>query len=134
MTPPQAMPPSDTRPEARYWARADTAQAYAAFADPSCPPCSKRQYAQQQGIPRSTLGRWLRRAFPAHLATDAPVRLGTITRSVRILYCVPNPPLSVDLSEILVFTRVVQGGSFTAASSSSRSASAPACFSARLGS
>src|SRR3954451_1442771 len=30
----------------------------------------------------------------------------------------PHPTMDVDLGEILVFTRVVQGGSFTAASSS----------------
>jgi DNA-binding transcriptional LysR family regulator len=35
-----------------------------------------------------------------------------------VLYRVPPKTMSVDLSEILVFTRVVQGGSFTAASSS----------------
>jgi hypothetical protein len=70
MTPCQAMPHSAPRPEPRYWARAATAQAYATFTDPSCPPCSQRAYAQQQGIPRSTLGRWLRRDFPAHLETE----------------------------------------------------------------
>jgi Family of unknown function (DUF6399) len=67
MTPSQAMPNSEPRPEPRYWARSDTAQAYAAFADPSCPPCSQREYAQQQGIPRSTLGHWLRQDLPEHL-------------------------------------------------------------------
>jgi len=61
------MPTSDTRPEPCYWSRIDTAQAYATFSDPFCPPCSQREYAQQQGIPRSTLGYWLRQEFPDHL-------------------------------------------------------------------
>ena len=48
---------------------------------------------------------------------ERPEHLGTIRQTLSILYRVPLPTLSVDLSEILVFTRVVQGGSFTAASS-----------------
>jgi Family of unknown function (DUF6399) len=67
MTPSQPMPDSATRPASAYWSRMDTAQAYAAFSDPSCPPCSQREYARQQNIPRSTLGHWLRRDFPDHL-------------------------------------------------------------------
>jgi hypothetical protein len=67
MTPCQPMPASDARPESCYWSRMDTAQAYAAFSDPSSPPPSQREYAQQQGIPRSTLGHWLRQELPAHL-------------------------------------------------------------------
>jgi hypothetical protein len=70
MTPSQAMPNSNARPESRYWSRLDTAQAYAAFSDPAYPPCSQREYARQQGIPRSTLGRWLRHDLPDHLDKD----------------------------------------------------------------
>jgi DNA-binding transcriptional LysR family regulator len=47
-----------------------------------------------------------------------PGRSRTIRQSIGILYRVSHPTMSVDLGEILVFTRVVQGGSFTAASSS----------------
>jgi hypothetical protein len=67
MTPCQPMPASASRPEPRYWSRMDTAQAYAAFADPSCPPCSQREYARQQGIPHSTVSHWLRQELPNHL-------------------------------------------------------------------
>jgi hypothetical protein len=70
MTSSQTMPNSNTRPESRYWSRLDTAQAYAAFSDPSCPPCSQREYARQQGIPCSTLNRWLRHDLPNHLDKD----------------------------------------------------------------
>jgi hypothetical protein len=56
MTPSGAIPDSDTRPEPCYWSRLDTAQAFADFSDPFDPPFSQRQYAQQHGIPRSTLG------------------------------------------------------------------------------
>jgi Family of unknown function (DUF6399) len=67
MTPPQAIPDTAPRLEPRYWSRLDTAGAVAAFSDPFHPPVSQRHYAQQHGIPRSTLGDWLRQDFPAHL-------------------------------------------------------------------
>lgn len=47
-----------------YWSRMDAAQAYSDFTDPGNPPISQRQYAQEHGVPRSTLGFWLRQDFP----------------------------------------------------------------------
>ena len=58
------------RPEPCFWSRFDTAQAFADFSDPFRPPCSQRDYAEQHGIPRSTLGYWLREEFPDHLDKD----------------------------------------------------------------
>lgn len=57
----------DARQDSRYWSRLDTAQAYADFSDPTDPPISQRQYAQEHGIPRSTLGYWLRQPVPEGL-------------------------------------------------------------------
>jgi PAS domain-containing protein len=67
MTPCQASPDTDPRPEPSFWYRVDTAQVVADFADPFDPPLSQRQYAQEHGIPRTTLGYWLRKDFPDHL-------------------------------------------------------------------
>jgi Family of unknown function (DUF6399) len=67
MTPSQSTPEAACRPEHHYWSRLDTAQAFADFSDPVNPPFSQRQYAREHGIPRSTLGDWLRQDFPEHL-------------------------------------------------------------------
>jgi hypothetical protein len=69
MTPCDAIPETTRRPETCYWSSFDTAEAFADFADPFHPPCSQRDYAKQHGIPRSTLGYWLRQEFPDHLDT-----------------------------------------------------------------
>jgi hypothetical protein len=52
-------------PEPFRWQRAAPAQAFDHFSD--LDPRSQRQYAEQEGIPRSTLGYWLRRPAPADL-------------------------------------------------------------------
>jgi len=57
----------DARQDPFRWEPITTAQACAAFADPLDRPTSQRQYARQTGIPRSTLGYWLRKSFPDHL-------------------------------------------------------------------
>jgi Family of unknown function (DUF6399) len=60
MTPPQANSTASSRQDPFRWSRSDRAEAHAAFRDPFDFPASQRQYAQQHGIPRSTLGDWLR--------------------------------------------------------------------------
>jgi Family of unknown function (DUF6399) len=67
MTRRDAIPQTACWPESCYWSRFDTAQAFADFADPFRHPFSQRDYAEQHGIPRSTLGYWLRQEFPDHL-------------------------------------------------------------------
>jgi hypothetical protein len=67
MTPCHSTSSIDARQDSPYWSCLDTAQAYADFTDPTNPPFSQRQYAQQHGIPRSTLGYWLRQPAPAGL-------------------------------------------------------------------
>jgi hypothetical protein len=65
MTPSHCTNPPPPRTDPFRWSRADTAKAFDHFAAQD--HSSQRQYAQQQGIPRSTLGYWLRRDTP----TDA---------------------------------------------------------------
>jgi hypothetical protein len=49
------------------WPPITTAEVCGAFADPLDRPTSQRHYARKHGIPRSTLGYWLRKPFPDHL-------------------------------------------------------------------
>lgn len=65
MTPSHATDQPPPRTDPARWQRADTARAFDHFA--SAEHGSQRQYAQQHGIPRSTLGSWLRREDPADL-------------------------------------------------------------------
>jgi hypothetical protein len=52
------------------WQQLQIAAACDRFYDDSEPPTSQRQYAQQQGIPRATLGSWLRKPHPEGLHPD----------------------------------------------------------------
>jgi hypothetical protein len=63
MTPPHCTAPSDPRTDPFRRPRAEAAQAHDHFRQSQ--PQSQRQYAQQTGIPRSTLGYWARRDDPA---------------------------------------------------------------------
>lgn len=66
----QTTPDTDPRQQPFRWTRLDAAHAVADFADPFQPPTSQRAYAQQHGIPRATLGAWLRHDPPADLDPD----------------------------------------------------------------
>src|SRR4051794_4306713 len=72
MTPPHCRQAPEPRTDPVRWPRAEAAQAHDHFCQPQ--PQSQRQYAQQTGIPRSTLGYWARRDDPAqadpHLHPD----------------------------------------------------------------
>jgi hypothetical protein len=65
MTPPQATPSTASRQDPFRYSRSDRAAAWAAFSDPAAPRPSQRHFAQQSGIPRSTLGDWFRSPPPA---------------------------------------------------------------------
>ncbi len=65
MTPCQPTPSTASRQDSFRYSRLDRAGARSAFCDPSVPPRSQRDFAQQSGIPRSTLGDWLRTPPPA---------------------------------------------------------------------
>jgi len=53
---------AQARPEPFRWSRRDAVAAVADFHDPDAGPRSQRQFAQQQGVPRSTLQHWLDQA------------------------------------------------------------------------
>lgn len=63
MTPCESTNPQPARTDPFRWSRADSALVFDHFAEPD--PCSQRQYAAENDIPRSTLGYWLRRDDPA---------------------------------------------------------------------
>lgn len=62
MTPSQSTPHADARPDPSRWPRDQRGRACAHFADPA--PLSQREYARRHGIPRSTLGDWMRQDDP----------------------------------------------------------------------
>ena len=49
--------------------RDEMARAFDAFRDPDS-PFSQRQYANEHGLPRSTLGDWLRQEAPSDLEAE----------------------------------------------------------------
>jgi hypothetical protein len=53
---------AQARPEPFRWTRRDAIAAVNDFHDPHASPLSQRQFAQQQGLPRSTLQHWLAQA------------------------------------------------------------------------
>ena len=63
MTPPHCSQPPGPHTDPFRWPRATAALTHDHFGQPD--PQSQRQYAQHAGIPRSTLGYWLRRDDPA---------------------------------------------------------------------
>jgi hypothetical protein len=58
----------DPHTDSFRWDRVVAARAFDHFQDAN--HSSQRQYAQEQDIPRSTLGDWLRKDFPEHLDPD----------------------------------------------------------------
>ena len=75
MTPSHSTPQHSQRTDPQPWSRDDVANAFDHFADH--PTDSQRDYARNHGIPRSTLGDWLRQEAPAGCEPD----LGAFLRS-----------------------------------------------------
>jgi hypothetical protein len=113
MTPTQASIDASARPESCYWSRLDTAQAYADFSDPYDSPASQRQYACTHGIPRSTLGYWLRQDYPDHLDAEVvrffrcPAGLAFLRRLVLVLLLIFHHRNPCGLRPIGEFLRLV---------------------------
>ncbi len=122
MIPCQVTAESASRPESPYWSRFDTAQAFADFSDPFNRPFSQRRYAQQHGIPRSTLGDWLRQDFPAHLDPEfvsffrCPAGLAFLRRLVLALLLVFHHRNACGLRQIGHFLEVVELDHFVGSS------------------
>ena len=64
MTPDQSNPDADPQPDPGRWTRTQTTQACYDFRHPDPAPFSQRQFARDHGLPRSTLGHWLRHHRP----------------------------------------------------------------------
>jgi hypothetical protein len=122
MTLSQATPRTDTRPDPVFWSRLDTATAFADFSNPLERPCSQRAYAQQHGIPRSTLGYWLRQDFPDHLDPDlvwffrCPVGQAFLRRLVLALLVTFHHQNACGLRPIGSFLEQVELDSFVGSS------------------
>ena len=122
MTLSQPTPHIDARQDPFLWDRIDTASAHADFADPSNPPVSQRHYAQQHGIPRSTLGYWLRKDFPDHLDPDlvwffrCPAGYAFLRRLVLALLLVFHHENACGLRPISSFLELVQLDPFVGSS------------------
>jgi hypothetical protein len=122
MTPGDAIPQTTIRPEPCFWSRCDTAQAVAAFSDPFNPPSSQRDYAEEHGIPRSTLGYWLRKEFPEHLDPDlvsffrCPAGLAWLRRLVLALLVVFHHRNPCGIRPISDFLELVELDPFVASS------------------
>ena len=122
MTLSRTTPSTDTRPDPVFWSRLDTATAFADFSDPLGRPCSQRDYAQQHGIPRSTLGYWLRQNFPDHLDPDlvwffrCPTGHAFLRRLVLALLLIFHHKNACGLRQIGSFLKQVELDSFVGSS------------------
>src|SRR5262249_4715406 len=88
--------------------------AFAAFTASTDPPPSQRQYAAEHGIPRSTLGHWLRQDFPEHLDLDLvcffrrPAGEAFLRRTVLALLLVFHEQSPSGLRPIGTFLRLAE--------------------------
>src|SRR5262249_713310 len=73
MTPAQSTPDPARRPAPSRWTRTRTTQARYDFHHPENAPRSQRQFARDRGLPRSTLGHWLRQHRPTAPAPEPPL-------------------------------------------------------------
>jgi len=105
-----------------FWSQMDTARAVADFSDPLEPPLSQRRYAEEHGIPRSTLGAWLRKEYPDHLAKDlvaffrCPVGLAFLRRVILALLLVFHHRNPCGLHAVSHFLELVELDHFVGAS------------------
>jgi hypothetical protein len=70
MTPAHSNPDTGPRPDPFRWTRAETTQLRYDFQHPERAPRSQRQFARDRGLPRSTLGHWLRQHRPTDPALE----------------------------------------------------------------
>jgi hypothetical protein len=118
----EARPTTAAPPESCFWSQLDTAQTVADFADPVDPPLSQRCYAAEHGIPRSTLGYWLRKEYPDHLDPAAvaffrsPTGLAFLRRLVLALLLVFHQRNPCGIRQIGHFIELVELDPFVASS------------------
>jgi hypothetical protein len=124
MTPAQSNPHAQHRPDPFRYDRAHTIQARHDFRSPDRPPTSQRQFARDHGLPRSTLGHWLRRhrpdeadIEPALVAfLDSPPGYRFLRRLVAALHLVFHLSGEAGLRPLSRFLELTQLDRFVAAS------------------
>src|SRR5215207_220903 len=121
MTPPQPTPAADPRQGPFRWDADRRAHACDQFRSPDC-DSSQRQYAQEHGIPRATLGYWLRQPLPADVEPELAVFLHSaagqrfLRRLVLALFVVFAFRAAVGLRLLQLFLRQSQLDRFVASS------------------
>jgi hypothetical protein len=123
MTPAQSNPDAGPRPDPCRWARAEATQACHGFHLPDQAPRSQRQFAREHGLPRSTLGYWLRhRPADADLEPalvtflDSPPGYRFLRRLVAALHLVFHLAGPAGIRPLTHFLRLSQLDRFVAAS------------------
>jgi hypothetical protein len=124
MTPAQSNPDTAPRPGPFRWTRTQTTQARHDFHHPDHAPPSQRQFARDHGLPRSTLGHWLRHHRPAAanlepaLAAflDSPAGYRFLRRLVAALHLVFHLAGPAGLRPLRRFLTLTQLDRFVASS------------------
>jgi hypothetical protein len=124
MLPHQHKPDSDPKPDPFRWARTDATHATHDFRNPDRPPISQRQFARDTGVPRSTLGDWLRRSRQTHPGLDpelvafldSPAGYRFLRRLVAALHLVFHLVGDAGLRPLSRFLQLTQLDRFVAAS------------------
>lgn len=122
MTPSQLNPDPDSRPAAFRWNRAEATQARHDFHHPDWAGASQRQFAQQTGIPRSTLQHWLRQTQHPQLEPEvtaffeSPVGYRFLRRLVLALHLVFHLAGPAGIRLLCCFLERTQLGRFVAPS------------------
>src|SRR5258708_8771286 len=118
----QTIASNEATPAPFRWSQIDTAQATADFSDPYNPPSSQRQYAPEHGIPRATLGDWLRRPAPPGVAKDvvlffrSPAGLTFLRRLILALLLIFHHQYGVGIRPLGEFLRLVELDHFVGSS------------------
>jgi hypothetical protein len=121
MTPSQSIPATDPRQDFARWDHDQIARAFDHFSDPDC-DSSQRQYAQQHGIPRSTLGYHLRQDLPDGVEPELAAFLRSssgqrfLRRIVLALFLVFAFRAAAGLRSLALFLRYSHLGRFVASS------------------
>jgi hypothetical protein len=124
MTPAQSNPEPGPRPDPGRWTRAETTQARYDFHHPEHAPRSQRQFARDYGLPRSTLGHWLRHHRPTEADLepalvaflDSPAGYRFLRRLVAALHLVFHLAGPAGIRPLTRFLQLSRLGRFVASS------------------
>ena len=124
MLPHQLNPDTPSRPDPFRWTHTETIQARHDFHNPDHPPYSQRQFARDNGVPRSTLGHWLRHHRPSDTDLepalvaflDSPAGYRFLRRLVAALHLVFHLAGDTGLRPLGRFLELTQLDRFVASS------------------